>query len=122
MSMSDVSLDACLDAVARPERRRMLELLAAGEQSVGDLVHRTRLRQPLVSKHLRVLRQAKLIQVRTAGRRRLYRIHGPAMKQLHEWTGGFAQFWEHQLDAIKARAQAAAVKAAAPDTKKGTAQ
>src|ERR1051325_9805028 len=86
-------------AVAEPQRRRILDLLAGGERPVGDLVATTGLTQPQVSKHLRVLREVGVVDVREDGRRRLYRIDGAALKPIHDWVEGFAALWAERYEA-----------------------
>lgn len=94
------------NAVAEPKRRRVLNVLAAGERSVGDLVENLKWPQPQVSKHLGVLRQVGLVSVRHDGRQRFYRVNGKLLKPIHDWVITFDSFWQHQVDRIKARAEA----------------
>jgi DNA-binding transcriptional ArsR family regulator len=86
------------NAVAEPRRRQILDLLAAGERPVGDLVAALGLAQPLVSKHLRVLREVGLVRVREEGRQRLYRLDGRPLEPVHEWVRGFAWAWERRFE------------------------
>jgi DNA-binding transcriptional ArsR family regulator len=88
------------NAVAEPRRREILDLLAAGERPVNDLVAQLRLGQPHVSKHLRVLREVGAVQVREAGRQRLYRLDGAALKPIHDWISGFERTWSERFDAL----------------------
>lgn len=88
------------NAVAEPRRRQILDILATGERSVNDLVAEIDLAQPLVSKHLRVLRQVGLVSVRDEGRQRLYRLHGPALKPIHDWVARYQRTWNERLDAL----------------------
>src|SRR5690349_16361582 len=88
------------NAVAEPRRRQILDILAGGERSVNDLVAELELAQPLVSKHLSVLRTVGLVDVRDAGRQRLYRLHGPALKPIHDWVKHYEQTWNQRLDAL----------------------
>jgi DNA-binding transcriptional ArsR family regulator len=88
------------NAVAEPRRRQILDLLAVGERSVNDLVTALDLAQPLVSKHLRVLRAVGLVDVRDAGRQRLYRLHGPALKPIHDWVKNYERTWNARFDAL----------------------
>jgi DNA-binding transcriptional ArsR family regulator len=88
------------NAVAEPRRRQILDLLASGERSVNDLVRALDLAQPLVSKHLRVLRAVGLVGVRDEGRQRLYRLHGPALKPIHDWVKHYEQTWNQRFDAL----------------------
>jgi DNA-binding transcriptional ArsR family regulator len=98
-------------AIAEPHRRAIIGVLADGApHAVGDVVRRVRLRQPAVSKHLGVLRDADLVSVRRQGRRRLYRLNAERLKAVHDWTSTFARLWTHQLDRIKARAEREAVE------------
>jgi DNA-binding transcriptional ArsR family regulator len=93
------------NAVAEPRRRAILNYLAPQERPVGDIVATLRLRQPSVSKHLRVLRDVGLVRVRRNGRRMLYRTNPQAIRPLHEWTSRFERFWRHQLNRVKERAE-----------------
>lgn len=95
-------------AVADPVRREILDLVAAEERPVNEIVVALRLDQPAVSKHLKVLHAVGLVTVRKDGRRRLYRTQAERLRPVHEWAAEFARFWDHQLDQIKARAEAAA--------------
>jgi DNA-binding transcriptional ArsR family regulator len=88
------------NAVAEPRRRQLLDLLRDGERPVNDLVDLTGLTQPQVSKHLRVLREVGVVDVRDAGRQRLYRINGPALKPIHEWVAGYERLWSERFDAL----------------------
>jgi len=94
------------NAVAEPRRRVILNFLALQERPVGDIVDSLNLEQPSVSKHLRVLRQTGLVNVRRDGRRMLYRTNAEAIRPLYEWTSTFERFWRHQLSRIKKRAEA----------------
>jgi DNA-binding transcriptional ArsR family regulator len=96
------------NAVAEPRRREILELLAPGERAVGDIVTALKLGQPSVSKHLQVLLNVGLVDVRRDGRRSLYRTNAEALKPVHDWTGTFAQYWRRQLGRIKEHAEARA--------------
>jgi DNA-binding transcriptional ArsR family regulator len=87
-------------AVGEARRRQILDLLAGGERPVGDLVASTGLAQPLVSKHLKVLREVGLVDVRDAGRQRLYRVNGHALKPLHDWVQGFEALWHARFAAV----------------------
>ena len=87
-------------AVAEARRRQILDLLASGERPVGDLVASMDLAQPLVSKHLKVLREVGLVEVRDAGRHRLYRVNGHALKPLHDWVRAFEATWQERFEAM----------------------
>ncbi len=93
------------NAVAEPRRRAILNYLVLQERSVGDIVEELRLEQPSVSKHLKVLKDVGLVQVRREGRRMLYQTNAEAIRPLHEWTGTFEKFWRHQLLRVKERAE-----------------
>jgi DNA-binding transcriptional ArsR family regulator len=88
------------NAVAEPQRRALLDALAGGERSVGELVHALALPQPQVSKHLRVLREVGAVDVREEGRRRLYRVNGRALKPIHDWIGDYQRLWEDRFGAL----------------------
>lgn len=89
-------------AVAEPRRRQILDLLVAGERSVGELVARLDLAQPQVSKHLRVLHEVGLVAARREGRRRLYRLDGRGLEQIHGWVSRFEAIWQERLDGLDA--------------------
>ena len=97
------------NAIADPFRRQILVLLADREHAVGDIVVRLRIRQPSVSKHLRVLHEVGLVRSRRHGRHMLYRTNAEALRPLHEWTQFFERFWSHQLTGIKQRAESEAL-------------
>ena len=96
-------LVSVFEVVSEPHRRRILDLLGAHERPVGDLVEQLDLSQPAVSKHLRVLREVGVVDVRDAGRQRLYRLNGPALKPIHDWVSGYERLWSdrfEQLDVV----------------------
>ena len=93
MARAATTADA-FNAVAEPRRRQILDALAGGERPVGDLVAQLGLAQPQVSKHLRVLREVGLVQVRGDGRRRLYRLNGRPLKDIHDWVKEYERTWE----------------------------
>lgn len=94
------------NAIAEPRRREILSYLALRERPVGEIAVTLRLRQPSVSKHLRVLKQVGLVRARRQGKSVLYRTDASAIRPLHEWTKTFEQLWEHQLLRVKERAEA----------------
>jgi DNA-binding transcriptional ArsR family regulator len=104
MARAATTSDA-FNAVAEPRRREILNYLALEERPVGEIVNSLRLQQPSVSKHLRVLLEVGLVNVRRDGRRMLYRTNAEAIRPLHEWTETFERFWRHQLGRIKERAE-----------------
>jgi DNA-binding transcriptional ArsR family regulator len=85
-------------ALAEPTRRSILDLLRTEERAVGDLVHELRLSQPAVSKHLRVLRDAGLVAVRTDAQRRIYRLRPEALAEVDAWLAPYRQLWSTALD------------------------
>lgn len=93
-----------LDVLGDPARRRILELLAGGEQSAGDVVavlqRELGISQPAVSQHLRVLRENGFTTVRAEGPRRLYAIDAAPLQQVDAWLDRFRCFWEGRLDAL----------------------
>jgi DNA-binding transcriptional ArsR family regulator len=93
------------NAVAEPRRRDILEYLAAREHPVGDIVTALGLGQPSVSKHLRVLLDVGLVDVRRDGRQAFYRTNAEGLRPLHEWTRRFERYWRSQLARVKARAE-----------------
>ncbi|HMD91259.1 MAG TPA: metalloregulator ArsR/SmtB family transcription factor [Trebonia sp.] len=101
MARAATTADA-FNAVAEPRRRQILDLLAGGELSVNDLVARLELAQPDVSKHLRVLREVGLVQVRGAGRQRLYRLDGRPLQPIYQWVKNFEQTWADRFERLDA--------------------
>ena len=90
------------ELVAEPNRRRILELLCHGERAVNDLVDALSLSQPAVSKHLRVLREAGLVDVRPDAQRRIYRLVPEPLVEIDDWLTPFRQAWARRLDALEA--------------------
>jgi DNA-binding transcriptional ArsR family regulator len=100
-SMARVATTAdAFNAVAEPRRRQILDVLAGGERPVNDLVEQLRLSQPLVSKHLRVLREVGLVDVRDEGRQRIYRLNGRSLKPIHDWVKTYEQAWAERFDRL----------------------
>ncbi|MCU1658865.1 MAG: regulatory protein ArsR [Pseudonocardiales bacterium] len=99
MARAATTADA-FNAVAEPRRRQILDLLAGGERPVNDLVARLELAQPLVSKHLRVLREVGLVDVRDEGRQRMYRLNGRPLKAIHDWVKDYEQSWTQRFDRL----------------------
>jgi DNA-binding transcriptional ArsR family regulator len=104
MARAATTTDA-FNAVAEPRRREILDLLAGGERPVNDLVHELGVAQPQVSKHLRVLREVGAVEVREAGRQRLYRLNGHALKPIHDWVKAYERAWADRLDELDAVVQ-----------------
>lgn len=99
MARAATTSDA-FNAVAEPRRREILDLLAQRERTVSELVALLGLAQPLVSKHLGVLRAVGLVQVRDAGRNRFYQLDGTPLKPIHDWVQAYAQTWEQRFEAL----------------------
>ena len=88
-------------ALADPSRREILDLLRSGERSVNELVERLRLSQPGVSKHLKSLREAGLVEVRPEGKRRWYGLRAEPLAEVAEWLEPYRQHWSERLDALE---------------------
>ena len=89
-------------AVAEPTRRQMLVLLAKGERSAGELVEAfPELTQPAVSRHLRVLREAELVEVRPQAQQRIYTLRPEGLRELDRWVAIYRPFWSDRLDALE---------------------
>jgi DNA-binding transcriptional ArsR family regulator len=99
MARAATTTDA-FNAVAEPRRRAILDVLVAGERPVNDLVHELGLAQPQVSKHLRVLREVGVVDVRDVGRQRVYRLNGPALKPIHDWLAAYEDSWSERFDEL----------------------
>jgi DNA-binding transcriptional ArsR family regulator len=99
MARAPTTTDA-FNAVAEPRRREILDLLSSGELAVNDVVTLLGLAQPQVSKHLKVLREVGLVEVREDGRERMYRLNGRALKPIHDWVSNYRQAWEEKFQAL----------------------
>ena len=104
MARAATTLDP-FNAVAEHTRGLVLEALTAGEMPVGELVGRLGWPQPMVSKHLGVLKEVGLVTARREGRQRLYRVNVERLKTIHDWAKLFEKFWSHQILRIKERAE-----------------
>jgi DNA-binding transcriptional ArsR family regulator len=93
---------SAIEVLAEPSRRRILDLLRQGERPVGDLVERMALSQPAVSKHLKVLRDAGLVDVRAVAQRRLYRVRPEPLAELDAWLAPYRTMWAKRLDDLEA--------------------
>jgi DNA-binding transcriptional ArsR family regulator len=89
------------EALAEPNRRRILDFLLERERPVRDLVGLLRISQPAVSKHLRVLRDAGLVTSRVDAQRRLYRLRAEPLQQLDDWLAPYRAAWGSRLDALE---------------------
>jgi DNA-binding transcriptional ArsR family regulator len=90
-----------IEVLAEPNRRRILDLLKDGERPVGELVDELGLAQPTVSKHLRTLRDAGLVEVRVDAQRRLYRIRPEPLAELDAWLAPYRRLWSASLDRLE---------------------
>jgi DNA-binding transcriptional ArsR family regulator len=91
------------EAVAEPTRRTVLNILAAQERSAGELVAAfPALTQPAVSRHLRILRESQLVDVRADGTRRVYSLRPAALAELDRWLDSYRRFWSERLDGLEA--------------------
>jgi DNA-binding transcriptional ArsR family regulator len=89
------------EVLAEPTRRRILDLLREDERPVNELVHRLDISQPGVSKHLRVLRDAGLVEVRPDAQRRLYRLRPEPLVEIDEWLAPYRRLWARSLDRLE---------------------
>jgi DNA-binding transcriptional ArsR family regulator len=92
MARAPTTSDA-FNAIAEPQRRRILTLLKGAELAAGDVADQLGLNQSATSKHLGVLREVGLVHVRREGKRRVYRLDARGLEPIHEWIGGFEEFW-----------------------------
>ena len=90
-----------LEVLAEPSRRRILDLLRDDERSVGELVDRLPLSQPGVSRHLRVLRDAGLVNVRQEAQKRLYAVNPEPLAEIDAWLAPYRRLWAEKLDALQ---------------------
>lgn len=88
------------NAVAEPKRRKIVETLGVGELSVSELVSKLGWTQPMVSKHLSVLKQVGLVTERRAGRQRFYRVNAQRLKPIYEWVAPFERIWSERFDRL----------------------
>src|SRR5580693_2707068 len=96
MARAATTTDA-FNAVAEPRRRQILDVIAGGERSVTEIVALLSLPQPVVSKHLRVLRDVGLVDVRDDGRQRMYRLNAPALRPIYDWVKDYEQLWTERF-------------------------
>jgi DNA-binding transcriptional ArsR family regulator len=88
------------NAVAEPKRRRVLEVLGTQELSVNELVERHGWNQPMVSKHLGVLKEVGLVSERRVGRQRMYRVNAERLKPIYDWVAPFERYWSESYDRL----------------------
>jgi DNA-binding transcriptional ArsR family regulator len=96
---------ATFELLAEPNRRRILDLLRDGERPVGELVDRLSMSQPAVSKHLRVLRDSGLVDVRVDAQRRMYRLRPEGLREIDAWIAPYRRLWEDRLDRLERHLQ-----------------
>ena len=89
------------EIIAEPNRRAILGLLAGAQQSVGEIERRLRMPQTTVSKHLRVLREAGLVESTVDAQRRLYRLKAEPLQEIDAWLAPFREFWSAHVDALE---------------------
>lgn len=94
-------MESTFTILAEPNRRAILSLLASSEQSVGDLERQLRMPQPSVSKHLRVLREAGLVDARVEAQRRVYRLRPEPLQEVDTWLEPFRRLWSAHVDALE---------------------
>ena len=94
-------MESVFEVIAEPNRRAILSLLAASQQSVGEIERQLRMPQPAVSKHLRVLRDAGFVESTVDAQRRLYRLRPEPLQELDAWLDPFRRFWSTHVDALE---------------------
>lgn len=94
-------MDAPFDVIAQPNRRRILDILLEGDRPVGDLVEALDVTQPTVSKHLKVLREAGLVEVRVVGPQRVYSLVADPLLAVDAWLAPYRVRWARRLDALE---------------------
>ena len=94
-------MESVFEIIAEPNRRAILSLLVASQQSVGEIERRLDMPQPTVSKHLRVLREAGFVEATVDAQRRLYRLKPGLLQEVDAWLAPFRQFWSAHFDALE---------------------
>lgn len=94
-------MESTFEIIAEPNRRAILSLLVANQQSVGEIERQLHMSQPAVSKHLRVLREAGFVESTVDAQRRLYRLRPEPLQELDAWLAQFRRFWETHVDALE---------------------
>jgi DNA-binding transcriptional ArsR family regulator len=94
-------MQSVFEIIAEPNRRAILSLLASSQQSVGEIERQLRMPQPTVSKHLRVLREAGIVESTVDAQRRLYQLKPDALQEVDEWLAPFRRFWAARVDALE---------------------
>ena len=95
------AMGSVFEVIAEPNRRAILNLLVASQQSVGEIERQLRMPQPTVSKHLRVLREAGFVESRVDAQRRLYRLKPEPLQEVDAWLAPFRRFWPAHVDALE---------------------
>ena len=95
------SVESVFEIIAEPNRRAILGLLVSSEQSVGEIERQLRMPQPMVSKHLRVLREAGFVESTVDAQRRFYRLKPEPFQELDTWLDQFRRFWSRHVDALE---------------------
>src|SRR6185437_6445538 len=108
-------MTTAFEVLAEPARRRILDLLRERERPVGEMVDLLGLSQPNVSKHLRVLREAGLVESRHEAQRRLYRLQPEPLAAIDAWLAPYRRYWSARLDALEAHLDAQAEQAQQTD-------
>jgi len=94
-------MQSAFGIIAEPNRRAILSLLAASERSVSEIEHRLHMPQPSVSKHLKILRNAGLVEARVDAQRRVYRIRHEPLREVDAWLAPFRRMWSSHVDALE---------------------
>ena len=94
-------MESVFEIIAEPNRRAILGLLLASEQSVGEIERQLLMTQPTVSKHLRVLREAGFVEATADAQRRLYRLRPEPLRELDDWIAPYRRFWSAHIDALE---------------------
>src|SRR5215475_5394201 len=94
-------MESVFEIVAEPNRRAILSLLVASEQSVGAIERRLRMSQPAVSKHLRVLREAGFVEATVDAQRRMYRLRPQPLQEVDAWLAPFRRLWTAHVEALE---------------------
>src|SRR5947209_19887476 len=95
------SVESAFDIIAEPNRRAILSLLVSSDQSVGEIERQLHMPQPTVSKHLRVLREAGLVESTVDAQRRVYRLKPEPLQEVDAWLAPFRRFWSAHVEALE---------------------
>ena len=94
-------MESAFAVLAEPNRRAILSMLSSSERSVGELMDELDLPQPLVSKHLKVLREGGFVEARVEAQRRVYRLNPEPLQEVDAWLEPFRRFWSRHVDALE---------------------